>query len=177
MTTWTVLTVGHSNRSLEDFIRLLMAHGIEFLADVRRFPGSRRNPQFNKGTLLDALGSYGILYQPFPELGGWRAPQPDSPHRGLTSPGFRGYADYMETPEFDRAVRALIDLTGRYRLAYMCAEALPWRCHRWLLSDALTVRGLRVGHILTPTRCQAHRLTPGVQVRRSRLIYTGCSPG
>ena len=87
------------------------------------------------------------------------------------SPVFRGYADYMETPEFERTVQALIDLARRYRLAYMCAEALPWRCHRWLLSDALTVRGLQVEHILTPTRRQPHRLTPGVQVHGTNLIY------
>ncbi len=174
----TVFTVGHSNRSLEDFIRLLTAHGVEFLADIRTVPRSRRNPQFNKDTLPDALAPYGITYRHFPELGGWRTPRPDSPHRGLTSPGFRGYADYMETPEFDQAVRVIIELTERYRLAYMCAEALPWRCHRWLLSDALTVRGLRVEHILTPTRRQVHRLTAGVQVQGTTLIYQSRSaPG
>jgi uncharacterized protein (DUF488 family) len=167
----TVFTVGHSNRGLDDFIQLLTAHGVEYLADVRTVPRSRRNPQFNGDTLPDVLIAYGITYQHFPGLGGWRKPRPDSPHRGLTSPGFRGYADYMETPEFERAVQALIDLARRYRLAYMCAEALPWRCHRWLLSDALTVRGLQVEHILTPTRRQPHRLTPGVQVHGTNLTY------
>lgn len=167
----TVLSVGHSNRTWEAFLHLLTAHGVEFLADVRTVPRSCRNPQFNREILPDALAPYGIAYRHFPELGGWRTPRPDSPHRGLTSPGFRGYADFMETPAFERAVQALIDLARRYRLAYMCAEALPWRCHRWLLSDALTVRGLQVEHILTPTRRQPHRLTPGVRVQGTTLVY------
>ena len=140
-------TIGHSTRSLDEFLALLRAHGITHVADVRRFPGSRKYPHFGSETLAAALASAGIGYTHMPELGGRRAPRPDSPHTAWRNASFRGYADYMDTPEFADAVTRLADVAGRERVAIMCAEAVWWRCHRSMIADWFTANGWRVMHI------------------------------
>jgi uncharacterized protein (DUF488 family) len=139
--------------------------------DVRKMPGSRRNPQFGRETLPDALHEAGIGYIHVPGLGGLRQRRPDSPNSGWENPSFQGYADHMLTPEFERSVEDLIDRARGERAALMCAEALPWRCHRWLISDALTVRGVAVEHILTPSRSQPHVLTLWARAQGTRIRY------
>ncbi len=166
-----MLTVGHSTRSLPEFLGLLKAHGVSRVVDVRTIPRSRHNPQFNRETLPAALEAAGLGYVHLKGLGGLRHPRPDSPNLGWRTAGFRGFADYMLTPEFAKQLQALVELAGRERLAVMCAEAVPWRCHRSLIADALVVRGLRVEHILGPGRRQPHRLTPFARVEGGRLTY------
>ena len=155
-----VLTIGHSTRPIEDFIRLLDTHGVKRLVDVRTVPRSRHNPQFNKDSLPKALRSTGIAYTHMAALGGLRHPRKDSTNLGWRNAGFRGFADYMQTPEFQRALENLIATAEKERVAIMCAEAVPWRCHRSLIADALLVRGVRVEEISSLTRTQPHRLTP-----------------
>lgn len=166
-----ILTIGHSTRSFEEFLQLLQAHGVTHLVDVRTVPRSRRNPQFNRETLPQALEPAGIAYTHLLGLGGLRRPRPDSPNTGWRNESFRGYADYMQTAEFASSLEALTNLAENDRIALMCAEAVPWRCHRSLIADALTVRGYPVEHILSPTRRQPHTLTPFAQVDGSRLTY------
>ncbi len=166
-----VFTIGHSTHPLDEFIRMLQEHGVTLVADVRTVPRSRHNPQFNRETLPTSLGAVGLGYVHLPGLGGWRRPQPDSPNQGWRSPSFQGYADYMLTPEFEDHLTALIDLTGRERLALMCAEALPWRCHRSLIADSLVVRGIPVAHIMGPGNSQPHRLNPLARVVGTRITY------
>ncbi len=168
-----ILTVGHSNRTLEDFLALLQAHGVEKVIDVRRFPSSRRHPHFNGPALAAALAAVGIGYQHIPELGGRRRPRPGSIHTGWRTAGFQGYADYMETPAFQAALEAVIADAAQARVALMCAEALPWRCHRRLIADALLVRGIQVEHIRDPYSRELHRLTPWARVEGTQLIYAG----
>lgn len=172
-----VLTVGHSTRSLEAFADLLRAHGIEQVVDVRTVPRSRRNPQFNRETLPAALAAYGIGYTHLPSLGGLRHPHADSPNTAWRNLSFRGYADYMATPEFAAGLDALLALTqaSRQHVAIMCAEAVPWRCHRSLIADALLVRGVPVEDILGATRRQPHRLTPFARVEGMRITYPALS--
>src|SRR5205823_915588 len=145
-----IWTIGHSTRTIEKFISLLEEHGIKSLADVRLLPGSRRYPQFDKETLADSLAKLGICYEHFPELGGRRKPRKDSPNTAWRNESFRGYADYMETPAFEEALAHLMELGGNTPTTTMCAEAVPWRCHRSLISDALLVRGWTVLDILSP---------------------------
>jgi uncharacterized protein (DUF488 family) len=166
-----VLTIGHSTHPLDTFIQMLQGHNVTLVADVRTVPRSRHNPQFNRDTLPRPLKAAGIGYVHLPGLGGWRSPRPDSPNQGWRSPGFRGYADYLLTPEFEAHLKALLDLARRQRLALMCAEALPWRCHRSLIADALLVRGIAVEHILSRNKSQPHRLTPLARVAGTRLTY------
>ncbi len=166
-----LFTVGHSNQSLEDFIHLLQAHGVQMVVDVRILPRSRRNPQFNRETLPASLGAVGIGYRHIPGLGGLRHPKHDSVNRAWRNASFRGYADYMQTPEFEASLEELIDLARQQRVALMCAEAVPWRCHRSLIADALLVRGFRVEDIMSPTRRQPHRLTPFARVEGTRITY------
>ena len=166
-----VLTVGHSTRTLEGFIDLLLAHGVTCLVDVRTVPRSRRNPQFNRDTLPEVLSSRGIRYVHIPGLGGLRRPRPDSPNAGWQNASFRGFADHMQTPEFATSLEALLELAAQERVAVMCAEAVPWRCHRSLIADALVVRGVQVEHILSETRLQAHVLTPWAQVAGVHIVY------
>jgi uncharacterized protein (DUF488 family) len=166
-----VLTIGHSTHTLEAFIGLLQAHGVTRVVDVRTVPRSRRNPQFNRETLPAALGPAGIGYTEMPGLGGLRRPRPDSPNAGWRNRSFRGYADYMQTPGFEANLEALIRTARQERPALMCAEAVPWRCHRSLIADALLVRGFPVEHILNATRSQPHRLTPWARVEGTRLTY------
>lgn len=142
-----VWTIGHSTRPLDRFIDLLRANGITRVADVRRFPGSRKFPHFNSQTLAPALAEAGIGYTPMPELGGRRKPRPDSPHVGWRNAAFRGYADYMDTPEFAAAVAKLAALAEREPVAIMCSEAVWWRCHRSMIADWFVAHGWRVMHI------------------------------
>jgi len=168
-----VLTVGHSTRPIEEFIHLLDAHGVKLLVDVRTVPRSRHNPQFNKDCLPRALKGAGIAYTHMPSLGGLRHPRKDSINLGWRNASFRGFADYMQTAEFRKAIDELIALAGKQRLAIMCAEAVPWRCHRSLIADALLVRGLRVEEISSLTRTQPHKLTPFAHVFGTEVTYPG----
>lgn len=172
-------TIGHSTRSGETFIDLLASYGIEEVVDVRRFPGSRRHPQFNKDDLEEALASAGIAYKHLPELGGRRGPpDPESPNTAWRVSAFQAYADRMAEPEWIAALNALEERCRRKTVAYMCAEALPWRCHRRLISDALTVRGFEVRHILTPNRADLHQLPDFARVLSSdRIIYPSSTSG
>lgn len=166
-----ILTIGHSTRPLEEFIALLQAHGATLLADVRTVPRSRRNPQFNRETLPTALAAAGIGYRHLAGLGGLRRPRPDSENLAWENEGFRGFADYMGTPEFEAALGELLELARRKRVAIMCAEAVPWRCHRSLIADALVARGVAVEHILSPTRRQPHTLTRFARIESGRVVY------
>jgi uncharacterized protein (DUF488 family) len=167
----TVLTIGHSTRTLESFLEVLRAHGVKQLADVRTIPRSRHNPQFNRDTLPEALGLAGIAYTHMEQLGGLRHARPDSPNTGLRNSSFRGFADYMQTPEFEAGLEKLIQLAGRERTVIMCAETVPWRCHRSLIADALKVRGLEVEHIMSTSRSQPHLLTPFAKVSGIHITY------
>jgi uncharacterized protein (DUF488 family) len=166
-----VLTIGHSTRPLEEFIEVLQAHAVKRLVDVRTVPRSQYNPQFNRDTLPDALCKAGITYVHMPELGGLRHPRADSQNCGWRNASFRGFADYMQTPEFAVGLESLMELAREEQIALMCAEALPWRCHRSLIADALTVHGVSVEHIMSKTARQAHTLTLWVRVRGKRLTY------
>jgi uncharacterized protein (DUF488 family) len=178
-----IWTIGHSTRKIDIFISLLEENGIRLLADVRQFPGSKRYPQFNKDALADSLGKREIRYQHFPELGGRRKPRPDSRNTGWRNASFRGYADYMETEEFRKAIARLVDLAnGRVRpsgglanevgpTAIMCAEALWWRCHRALISDFLKARGLEVIHIVDHSKTELHPFTSAARVVNGKLSY------
>lgn len=170
-TRWPILTVGHSTRPFETYLALLQAHGVTTVVDIRTVPRSRRNPQFNRETLPEALRAAGIGYVHMAGLGGLRHPRPDSPNTGWRNASFRGFADYMGTPEFVEHVEALVDLAGREPVALMCAEVVPWRCHRSLIADALSVRHLPVEHILSATRREPHGLTPWAKVDGTSLTY------
>ena len=166
-----ILTVGHSTRPIAEFIRLLRAHDVTRVVDVRTVPRSRHNPQFNRENLPGSLRAAGIFYLHLPALGGLRRPTPESPNAGWRNLSFRGYADYMQTAEFRAAIDQLLELAGHDRLALMCAEAVPWRCHRSLIADALLVRGVETADISSATRLSPHRLTPFAQVRGARITY------
>ena len=170
-TTTVVRTVGHSNRPLEGFLRLLRAHQVTLVVDVRKMPGSQRNAQFNRDTLSNGLHEAGIGYVHLPGLGGLRRPTPSSPNAGWKNASFQGYADYMLTPEFERSLEDLLTLARGHRIAVMCAEAVPWRCHRSLIADALVVRAVAVEHILSASRTQPHVLRPWAEVRGTRITY------
>ncbi len=167
----TILTVGHSTRTLAAFISLLKAHAVDALIDIRTVPRSRHNPQFNRDTLPDELAASGMTYRHSAGLGGFRHTRPDSPNMGWRNPSFRGFADYMQTPEFERNLSELMAQAARERLALMCAEAVPWRCHRSLIADALTVRGCRVMEIAGKTRLQPHELTRFARVDGCSITY------
>jgi uncharacterized protein (DUF488 family) len=155
-----IWTVGHSTHPIEEFARLLTGHGIEVLCDVRRYPGSRRNPQFNTGPLHDALDAAGVAYELFgEELGGRRKPRPGGGPSPWRNPSFRGYGEYMETPGFAAGLERLERLAGERRAAIMCAEAEWRRCHRRMISDALAARGWRVIHIRPNGALQEHEET------------------
>lgn len=167
----TLHTVGHSTRSLDELVELLRAFEIEVLADIRTTPRSRRNPQFEREALASALRSLGLRYVHIPELGGRRRARRDSPNAGWRNASFRGYADHMATPEFERGLATLHALATRHRVALMCAEAVPWRCHRSLVADALTARGAHVEHITSVTRSSQHRMTPFAVVDGPHVSY------
>jgi len=166
-----VLTIGHSTRPLEEFIALLQAHGATCVVDVRTVPRSRHNPQFNKDSLPHSLKPAGLGYVHTPGLGGLRHAKRDSPNMGWRNVSFRGYADYMQTPGFAQSLEELIRLARQDRIVLMCAEAVPWRCHRSLIADALLVRGIRTEDIMSATRRQAHTLTPFAKVQGTAITY------
>jgi uncharacterized protein (DUF488 family) len=166
-----VYTLGHSTLALDAFLTLLDAHEIAGIADVRRYPGSRRHPHFAGEALAASLAKAGVAYAWMPELGGRRAPRPDSPHVAWRVEGFRAYADHMETPEFAAGLARLLDVAAERRTAVLCAEAVPWRCHRRLLADALVVRGVEVRHVMGPKAVDPHELTGFARVEGERLIY------
>ena len=165
------MTIGHSTRTLDEFIGLLLAHGVTCVADVRTVPRSRHNPQFNKTSLPRSLKKAGLGYVHLPGLGGLRYAKRDSLNVGWRNASFRGYADYMQTPEFERSLDELVQLATREQIALMCAEAVPWRCHRSLIADALLVRGIRTEDIMSPTRRQIHALTSFAKVRGDTITY------
>ncbi len=168
-----VLTIGHSTRTLEALLHLLQAHAVKRLVDVRTVPRSRHNPQFNRDTLPEALCAAGIRYTHMPGLGGLRHPRADSVNAAWRNDSFRGFADHMQTPEFATSLEALIEPARKERLAIMCAEAVPWRCHRSLIADALVARGISVRHIMTPTRAEPHTVTPWARVEGKSVTYPG----
>ena len=168
-----IVTVGHSNRTLEEFLELLIAHRVSLLVDVRTIPRSRHNPQFNREVLPPMLAAQGIAYEHLPGLGGLRHPRKDSVNTGWRNASFRGYADYMQTEEFQCQLSLLRELETGQRTAIMCAEAVPWRCHRSLIADALTIQGVPVTHILTAAKAEPHQLTSFASVEGTRIIYPG----
>jgi uncharacterized protein (DUF488 family) len=166
-----VFTIGHSTRPVETFLAMLAANQITLLVDVRTVPRSRHNPQYNRDTLPASLQAVGIRYLHMPGLGGLRHPRPDSVNDGWRNDSFRGYADYMQTPEFAENLTQLMDMAREERVALMCAEAVPWRCHRSLIADALLVRGIPVEDILSATKTQPHKLTPFAVVQGATITY------
>jgi uncharacterized protein (DUF488 family) len=166
-----LFTVGHSTLEIEDFIALLKAYGIECLVDIRTVPRSRHNPQFNTDALDEALRTDGIAYVALPALGGLRHARKESVNAGWRNKSFRGYADYMQTPDFADGLDNLIALSRERRTAIMCAEAVPWRCHRSLVADALIVRGIPVVEILSATNYRDHKITPFAQVAGTSITY------
>ena len=171
-----ILTVGHSNRSIEDFLGLLQAHSVQTLVDVRTIPRSRHNPQFDTDALAASLKNAGIGYHHMPSLGGLRHTTAASVNTGWRNTSFRGYADYMQTSQFEKAIQDLMSLAAEQRLAIMCAEAVPWRCHRSLIADALLVREISVEDIMTPARRQPHKLTPFARVEGRKITYPDPEP-
>lgn len=167
----TVYTVGHSTHSLDDFVRLLRAYGIKQLVDVRTIPRSRHNPQFNADTLPRYLRNRRIGYRHLKELGGLRHARADSPNTGWHNASFRGFADYMQTSEFAAAVANLVELATEKVTAIMCAEAVPWRCHRSLIGDALVIRGVEVRDIFSSKVTKPHVLTDIAIVRGTLITY------
>lgn len=172
----TVFTIGHSTHTLEEFIEILRSHQIDLVADVRTVPRSRRNPQFNRETLPNALEAAGIRYVHLSALGGLRRPAANSPNGGWRNDSFRGFADYMQTAVFSEAVDGLLEMARGHRVAVMCAEAVPWRCHRSLTGDALLVRGARVEDIMGVARAQPHALTAWAHVDGTRITYPAPAP-
>ena len=168
-----ILTVGHSTHPIEEFLEILKAHGVRQVADVRTIPKSRRNPQFGKDELAAAVRRHKIRYVHLPALGGLRHARKDSINTAWRNASFRGYADYMQTPEFDAAMRDLIARSADRLTAVMCAEAVPWRCHRSLIADALAARGVEVEHIMSKTSRKPHSYTPFARVEGGRVWYPG----
>ncbi|HEX6998657.1 MAG TPA: DUF488 domain-containing protein [Gammaproteobacteria bacterium] len=167
----TIYTVGHSTRPIEDFVALLRGFDIALVADVRTVPQSRRNPQFGQASLRQALAGAGIDYRHLKGLGGLRRPRKDSINTAWRNDSFRGYADYMQTPEFAAALAELWALAAERRTAVMCAEAVPWRCHRSLIGDALLVRGAQVVDIMDLEQAKPHALTRFAQVEGTTITY------
>jgi len=168
-----IWTIGHSTRSLEDFLTQLAAWRIDRLADVRRFPGSRRYQQYLSAALAETLPAHGIAYRWFPELGGRRKVQPDSTNTAWRNASFQGYADYMQTPAFQTALAELKHWASDHRCAYMCAEAVWWRCHRSMISDQLKSEGWHVVHIMDPHHATEHPYTSPAHIVDGKLSYAG----
>ena len=171
-----LVTVGHSTRSLDELLDLLRRCGVQWVVDVRTMPRSRKNPQFNREQLPEPLRQAGIDYTHVAGLGGLRRRRPDSVNTGWRNASFRDYADHMQTPEFEASLDAILDLARGARVALMCAEAVPWRCHRSLIADALVVRGVPVEHIISSARVQPHRVTPWAQVDGARITFRSLAP-
>jgi len=186
-----IWTIGHSTRTIDDFISLLEENEIKLLGDVRAFPGSKRYPHFNKHALAESLSAHGIRYEHFPELGGKRKSKPDSRNTAWRNASFRGYADYMETEQFQEGIERLLDIAGQgaaawaaaevkhdgweavtpWRTAIMCAEAVWWRCHRSLIADYLKAQGVEVLHILVANRVEPHPYTSAARIVNGELSY------
>ena len=166
-----VFTIGHSTRAIEAFIRLLKAHGVQRIIDVRTIPRSGHNPQFNRDQLSPALHGARIHYRHMPGLGGLRHPRRDSMNTGWRNMGFRGFADYMQTSAFEESLDQCIELAKEERVTLMCAEGMPWRCHRSLIADALLVRGIDAREITSGIRAKPHVLTPFAQVQGTSITY------
>lgn len=175
-TDFHVLTLGHSTRPIEEFTALLQGHAVARLIDVRTVPRSRHNPQFNRETLPGSLQACNIAYSHFPGLGGLRPRHKDSANRGWRNASFRAYADYMQTAEFADSLQQMIEIAQREQVALMCAEAVPWRCHRSLVADALLARGIAALEIINPERTQPHKLTPFAQVDGTTVTYPSEQP-
>jgi uncharacterized protein (DUF488 family) len=173
----TVLTIGHSNRPLEDFLEILKAHGVQRVIDIRTIPRSRHNPQFNREGFARSLRAAKIAYTHLKKLGGLRHARPDSKNLGWHNASFRGFADYMQTEEFRMGLEQALKLAKTRTSVLMCAEAVPWRCHRSLVADALLVRHVPVNHILSSSRAQPHALTPFARVRGKQITYPTDLPG
>ncbi len=171
-----VLTVGHSTRSIEEFLALLRAHKVQQVVDVRTIPRSRHNPQFNGEALEKSLKRAGVGYLHIGGLGGLRHARPDSQNTGWRNASFRGYADYMQTAEFETALEELMRVARNERTAIMCAEAVPWRCHRSLIADALVARGVGVEEIVGTASSRTHALASWAHVEGSRVTYPGKNP-
>ena len=167
----TIYTIGHSTHPIDDFLQILKAHGIAQLVDIRTIPKSRHNPQFNREALSTSLKKAGIAYHHLSGLGGLRKPLPDSVNTGWRNTSFRGYADYMQTDAFRKNLDELIALASTARTTIMCAEAVPWRCHRSLVGDALTARQIQVVDVLRATKTQPHSMTPFALVEGDRVTY------
>ncbi len=170
-TALTIFTIGHSTHPLEEFIEILKAHDIRLVIDVRTIPKSRHNPHYNSDTLATALHGHAIGYEHMPGLGGLRHAKKDSVNTAWENASFRGFADYMQTEDFDRSLNTLIETAGKQPTAIMCAEAVPWRCHRSLIGDALLVRGIIVMDIMSKTSAKAHTMTPWAHVMGTTITY------
>ena len=167
----TLLTIGHSTRTLDEFVGLLQANNVDLVADVRTAPRSRRSPQFAKASLADELPPLGIGYVHLPELGGLRKAERASTNTGWRNASFRGFADYMQTAAFEAGLEQLLALAVQHTAAIMCAEALPWRCHRSLIADVLTARGVEILEIIGRGQPRLHSTTPFARVRAGRIYY------
>ena len=172
-----VHTLGHSTLAFDDFLGLLEVHGLDAIADVRRYPASRRHPHFAREALAGSIAAHGVAYAWLPALGGRRAARPDSPHVAWRNTQFRGYADHMDSAEFRDGLGALLGLAEGHRAAIMCAEAVPWRCHRQLIADTLVARGIEVRHVTGRGRAEPHRLTPFARMDGHRVVYDRGVPG
>lgn len=166
-----IYTIGHSTRPEEEFLAILKAHVIGLVADVRSIPKSRHNPQFNSEAMAISLPEHGIAYEHISKLGGLRHPRRDSPNMGWENASFRGFADYMQTADFEEGLQVLIALAQKKKTAIMCAEAVPWRCHRSLIGDALLVRGITVIDIMSASSFKVHTLTPWAKVMGTIITY------
>jgi uncharacterized protein (DUF488 family) len=168
---YPIWTVGHSNRTLDAFLAILAAHGVRQVADVRRYPASRKWPHFSAEAMEKSLPAAGVAYVGMPELGGRRKSSPDSPHTAWRVEAFRGYADYMDTPEFREALARLEGIARPTATAILCAEALPWQCHRSLIADSLMARGWDVFEILSEREARPKRLPEFARLDGDRVVY------
>lgn len=166
-----VFAIGHSNQPFESFLDALLAHGVRFVADIRTVPRSRTVPWTWSETLSGLLADHGLGYAHLPRLGGLRKPRPDSPNDAWRNKSFQGYADYMQTPEFEEGLEDLLTIARQAPVAMMCAEAVPWRCHRSLVADALLARGIPVTQIFSATNAKPHKMTPFARVEGDRVTY------
>lgn len=166
-----IYTIGHSTRSFDDFLALLQEHAIEHVLDIRTVPKSRHNPQFGQDELAPALSKHGIKYTHLKLLGGLRKVQADSLNTAWRNKSFQGYADYMQTEEFEKGLVQAIEYAKQSRSVLMCAEAVPWRCHRSLVGDALLLRHIRVEDIINPGKTHLHKMTPWGKVKNDKIIY------
>jgi uncharacterized protein (DUF488 family) len=167
----SIFTVGHSTRSIDEFVKLLQAHGVKEIIDVRSIPMSRHNPQFNTDTIKESLQREHIRYKHLKKLGGLRHANKGSINLGWRNASFRGFADYMATPEFSKGLEALMKIASLRTTAIMCAEAVPWRCHRSLIADALSKKGWIVRDIISTSAPRKHRLTPFLKIKKGQLTY------